>query len=370
MDLAATPKSTASGVPKTTPKMIDSADIMKALRIRNSKTQLVTDVTVKGKLNNPQVRVICDPVSYSAVEAFLLEHYSCLGLLDGKKPRAAKSHIATTTVAVALTEKASYTINMYPTTHSMLVNGRGATSSFVEHLRLAATSIALATEADLKPMTPDSGTSRTPPAKEIVHNMDTQPGLEENLPCAGCAQVSSQLRLALQRLDELETTVKNLTVRCDTAELRLHQYEQRPTAANMSIPVSDSGSYVDVAKQLPTVRASQASPVKTKPTQRETAKRNQRRPTAEADTWAPERCFMITEYNDKQDARTLAGVRAAISKHLPQLRVEAVHRPRSGKLIVQLESAEAVDTACDTWNTEILGQSAARRLESKMTPVT
>lgn len=343
------------------------------------KPQMFAGVTVKGTHTNPQVTLDCKN-SFSAVKVFLCELYKREHLVGEKKGGDGSSRSTnTTTVSVMKcgqndSKEYDYTINFYNTTGSILANGPGSVSTFIEHLEQASSSTFPPQQSitdELVGLSPHSTIETT--------SQPSEAGSIEDEACTSCVGLTIKLDLALQRIQTLEEAMRCMSEKCDSAEMRLATLESKPTnvkpnpdtvvssPANKPRPTDTPTSkpYVDAARYDATEGDQEwTTPVKAKRTPRRL------RHTTQTESWAPERCFMVTEYTDKEAARTLAGVRVAINNHLPSLRVEAVHRPRSGKLIVQLETTEAAHRACNEWKSEILGRSMVRRLEPKKAPIT
>ena len=362
------------------------------LDIHNQSRRIFTDITVKGTQSNPQVTVNCDTEFYRSVTRLLLDYYSQNGLQGECK---SVPDISTTVVVLKKGKpgKTDYTINLYHTTQSMLANGgAGATSSFADHLRLAVDS-GVDTDCDSKSENFDElstsqsgnqsggGDSYEPDPRPINHSLVAQTLASPFSRVPGCCQhcdfLQDELSAAKEAIADLKATQLKMEasyldrIKCLEVSMAalMEQAQPRPNGneAQSDKMRSCPEQWTEVVKS-PSRRLTKPDsrpnmPTKSLPTSHEKASRPPR--TKPDSQWAPERCLMITEYNDKLSARSLAGIRTAISKFSPGIRIETVHRPRSGKLIVQLESADAVAPLCDTWNSDILGGSVARKLQPK-----
>ena len=156
------------------------------------------------------------------------------------------------------------------------------------------------------------------------------------------------------------TTVPQLASRLDAFEAR----QNGNSPWNMPKPTTATSSKNPpyTIESASTMR--QDSPG-SKSLQTQTARRTTTNPVPQKTTWAPERCICVYEYDDKTTSRSLAGVRTEISSKFPNVKIETVHRPRNGNLLVQLDSDESARKVLESWDNTTFGLSKARALTKR-----
>ena len=321
-----------------------TAALKEKLGLLEHSQKSFTDLTVKGTQFNPQVTVECDAGSYHATTMFLMDHYTHRNI---QGTRNSVPRVSTTICVIKDRNKADYTVNFYHTTLTMLANGPGAVTSFIDHLKLATESgITLGAEQGNGDFIDTGSRSGLHDDTDLVFTPRPLSLTEEPSPCQNCKELRGELDDALNCTRELQARVLKLE---SEHGVRIHELEasveKLVLSSTCSAPSDTSLSHKASPNAALRVHTGDTVPVQSyraaamaDPGRSRSAPKSRvegSRPTTATKTWAPERCFAITEYTDKESAQTLAGVRTAISKHIPILKIEAVHRPRSSKLIVQ-----------------------------------
>ena len=368
-------------------------------------SELYTIVT-KGTTEAPQFVVTFDsPRAYSMYEAHTHSFYAKNDQVETTttvNKNSGDKESTSTIVRKSQDNSKLYTINMYQSTHRFLVNGPQASTTFLSHLG-AVKKFA----SELSPTASESGLNDTlvaedlpadlfaqvtvPPVSQLVgtpnsaehgrHGChDDTPSREDHVglaQCSSCERLEDRMRelerslnYAYEKIEDLQVKlgrVSNKSNVCTTEQLesmhttirvlseRIQKVEATP---NRGLPTIQSPM---TNRTVPTVSThiEQRQTAGSRPTESDPSSPTTR-PQRKA--WAPERCVCVYDIDDREASQSFAGVRAALSQSHPNVKIETVHRPRNGNILVQLDSAEDVQKVLESWNTETFVKSKARAL--------